>query len=168
MKIRQETEQDFDEIYTLIQTAFKTAKVSDGSEQDFAVGLRNGENYIPELALVAEKDNRLIGHIMLTKIYVKQDDRSFEGLLLAPISILLEYRNQGLGSMLIEKSLALAKDMGYTAVFLVGDPAYYHRFGFGRSADYGIKYADNIPDRYVMVRELVPHALNGVTGTFKS
>lgn len=75
--IRQETEQDHPAIYDLIRTAFETAKVSDGDEQDFAVNLRNNSKlYIPELALVAEEGGKLIGHIMLTNTYITQPDGS--------------------------------------------------------------------------------------------
>ena len=60
-KIRQETKEDLDEVYQLIKTAFETAKVKDGDEQDFAVKLREGKNFIPELSMVAETDGKLIG-----------------------------------------------------------------------------------------------------------
>lgn len=163
--IRQETEKDCDEVYRLIKTAFETAKVKDGDEQDFAVGLRNSINYIPELALVAERRGKLIGHIMLTKTYVqKTDGGKYEGLLLAPVSVLLEHRDQGVGSALIYESFRLAIEMGYEAVFLCGDPAYYHRFGFRPTADFGIKNTHGFPDENVMVYELKADALKGVTG----
>ena len=57
-KIRQETKEDLDEVYQLIKTAFETAKVKDGDEQDFAVKLREGKNFIPELSMVAETDGK--------------------------------------------------------------------------------------------------------------
>ena len=60
MTIRQATPEDFDAIYSLVKTAFQTAKVSDGDEQDFVLKLRKGR-YIPELELVAEEDGVLIG-----------------------------------------------------------------------------------------------------------
>ena len=63
--VRQEREAEFPAIYELIRTAFATAEVSDGDEQDFANRLRIHGNYIPELALVAECQGKLIGHIML-------------------------------------------------------------------------------------------------------
>ena len=63
MTIRQAKPEDFDAIYSLVKTAFQTAKVSDGDEQDFVLKLRKG-HYIPELELVAEEDGVLIGHIM--------------------------------------------------------------------------------------------------------
>ena len=72
--IRHARQADYPTIYELIETAFKTAEHRDGTEQDFAVDLRAGTNYIPELELVAEIDSQLIGHIMLTKTYVVLPD----------------------------------------------------------------------------------------------
>jgi len=164
--IRQETEKDWDEIYKLIYTAFRTANVKDGDEQDFAVGLRNSDRYIPELALVAEQNGRLIGHIMLTKTTVTQPSGShYEALLLAPVSVLLEYRDIGVGAALINESCRIAREMGYGAVFLVGDPNYYSRLGFVRTSSFGIFPESDIPEQYVQVRELVPGILQSVKGT---
>lgn len=92
-------------------------------------------------------------------------DNKFKALLLAPLSVALEYRNRGVGSKLVKESFKLAREMGYTSVLLVGDPAYYHRFGFKTAVDFGIKHQHNIPDKYVMACELVPDAFNGITGT---
>jgi len=165
--IRQETENDFDEIHSLIKTAFQTAKVRDGDEQDFADALRTGGDYIPTLALVAEAGGKLIGHIMLTKTYVAQPDGSrYEGLLIAPVSVLIEYRNMGVGSALIRQGMQLGRDMGYGAVFLCGDPGYYHRFGFVPTTRFGIKYKDeNVPEQFIMACELEEGALDDVSGT---
>lgn len=87
--IRHARQADYPTIYELIETAFKTAEHRDGTEQDFAVDLRAGTNYIPELELVAEIDSQLIGHIMLTKTYVVLPDGGrYDTLLLAPLSVL--------------------------------------------------------------------------------
>ena len=114
---------------------------------------------------MAEEDGRIVGHIMFTKTYINAVDSKFEALLLAPLSVALEYRNRGVGSKLVLESLELAKKLGYKAVFVVGDPAYYSRFGFKSIALFGIKHDPPIPDPYVMAYELTPGALFGVTGT---
>ena len=101
---------------------------------------------------------------MLTKTYINNTNK-YEALLLAPISIVLEYRNRGIGTMLINESFRLATKMGYKVVFLVGDPAYYHRFGFQPTVNFGIKDIHDIPHEYVMVCELVENALDGISGT---
>ncbi|WP_053957296.1 GNAT family N-acetyltransferase [Inediibacterium massiliense] len=163
--IRQEKQDDCKQIYDLVKVAFQTAKVSNGKEQDFVNQLRSSDNYIPELALVAEENNVLIGHIMLTKSYISNSGYKTETLLLAPISVALEYRNKGVGSKLINKSFELAKDMGYKSIVLVGDTAYYSKFGFKKSVDFGIKYLHEIPEENVLACELVKGALDGVSGT---
>ncbi|MDD5018293.1 MAG: N-acetyltransferase [Eubacteriales bacterium] len=165
MIIRCERPEEFPEIYDLVKVAFQTAKVSNGNEQDFTDELRAGSGYIPELALVAEEDGRLAGHIMFTKAHIVGDGGRFETLLLAPVSVVLEYRNKGAGSGLITEGFRRATGMGFESVLLVGDPAYYHRFGFVTAASFGIKPKNDIPEQYVMVRELVPDALCGVSGT---
>lgn len=162
--IRQETKQDRHELYSLIQAAFQTAKVADGDEQDFTVRLWNSENYISQLGLVAERDGKLIGHILFTRMYVIQKDGSkFESLLLAPLSVLLEYREHGVGSALMKEGLRRGRELGYKAVFLCGDPNYYHRFGFKSISEFGLTNPE-IPEPYVMGYELVPGALDKVTG----
>ena len=164
--IRQEKQNDFMQIYDLVKVAFQTAKVSDGKEQDFVNQLRDSVNYIPELALVAEENHKLIGHIMLTKNYISNSSCKTETLLLAPISVVLEHRDKRVGSKLINTSFELAKSLGYKSVVLVGDPAYYSRFGFKKSVDLGIRYLHDIPEEYVLVCELVPGALHEISGTF--
>lgn len=167
MLIRRETPEEFSGIYDLVKVAFQTAKVTNGKEQDFVNQLRSSGNYIPELALVAEENGKLIGHIMLTTTYIVSGGNKVETLLLAPISVALEYRNRGIGSNLVKESFKLAKEMRYTSVLLVGDPAYYHRFSFKAAVDFGIKHTPYIPDENVMACELVTGALQGINGTIE-
>ncbi len=165
MKIRPEKPSEFSFIYTLVKIAFQTAKVSDGDEQDYVDTLRAGDGYIPELALVAEANRKIIGHIMFTKTFVLTGVSRVEVLLLAPLSVELSHRNRGVGSKLVKEGFRLAKQLGYTAVFVVGDPSYYSRFGFRSSARFGIKHVPMIPDPNVMAIELTPNSLAGVSGT---
>lgn len=164
--IRTENEKDFNQIYDFVRVAFETAQVSDGNEQNFVNELRASKNYIPELALVAEVDNEIIGHIMLTKYEIQGENQTHEVLLLAPLAIGLNYRKQGVGSKLVQKSFELAREMGYNTVVLVGDPAYYSRFGFKCSADFGV-HCDGIPAQYVQACELVDGALAHINGTIQ-
>lgn len=165
--VRQTTETDYKTVYDLIETAFQTAEHRDGTEQDFAVGLRNSENYIPELDLVADAGGELAGHIMFTRTYVTKPDGSrYDTLMVAPLSVLLEYRNAGVGSALMKEGCRIAAAMGYETAFLVGDPNYYQRFGYRHTYLYGIRH-DSIPAEYVVVKEMVSHALDGITGIIK-
>ncbi|MFV0394555.1 MAG: GNAT family N-acetyltransferase [Coprobacillaceae bacterium] len=158
MIIRKEEPKDFDVIYELTKIAFQTAEHSDGDEQDFVVKLREGNTYIPELALLVEENNEIIAHIMLTNFKVG----SVKALLLAPLTVKLEYRNKKVGTMLTEEALRLAKEKGYEAVFLVGHEHYYPRFGFKPSVTYGIDNVNDIPSANVMALELQSNILSGV------
>lgn len=84
MTIRPAQAGDYSEIYSLVQTAFATAKVSDGTEQDFVLELRRRDTYRPELELVAEENGQLIGHILLTILPVQGAPQGLRGLMVAP------------------------------------------------------------------------------------
>ena len=99
VKIRQETKKDYEEVYKVVKIAFETAEHSDGNEQDLVVALRNSSNFIPELSLVAIKDNKIVGYILFTKIKIGK----YEELALAPLAVLPKYQRQGIGKRLIEK-----------------------------------------------------------------
>lgn len=166
MNIRQATASDFPAIYDLVKTAFQTAKVSDGTEQDFVSALRARPTYLPALELVAESGTGVIlGHIMLTETRLKADGgKSLSALMVAPLCTRLQNRNCGLGARLMHEGLRRARNMGYTCAFLVGDPAYYGRFGFCPVTDYGLRNESHAPDQYVLGRPLTPGALDGVSG----
>lgn len=157
--IKCEEKNEFEMIYHFVKEAFETAATSDGNEQDFVNILRASKNYIPELALVAIDNGHLIGHIMLTKF-------AFEGmLLLAPLTVKLDYRHQGVGTKLVQKAFELAKEMNYTSVVVLGDPDYYGRFGFKPSVNFGITCTNDIPPQYVQIVELQDGALDSINGT---
>lgn len=159
MRIRQAVPADYDHIYTLVQDAFRTAPVSDGTEQDFVLKLRAGA-HIPELELVVEEKKRLIGHIMLTGATICHNQITVPTLLLSPLSVTLDRRKQGIGSRLVRTALKRAQILGYAHVVLVGDPDYYGKFGFQKqSLTYG-----TIPEHYILALELIPGSLNSVQG----
>ena len=172
MKIRQETRQDETEIYALIKTAFETAKmppdVSTGDEQDYAVRLRQSENYVPGLALVAVQNGALIGQVMLTKTTICDGDITHNTLLLGPVSVLIEHRDKGIGGALIKEALKRARKQGHKSVLLAGNPQYYSRFGFKPVEFFGLECPDGTPAHLrecIMGCELVPGALDDISGT---
>jgi predicted N-acetyltransferase YhbS len=162
--IRPEKPAEFPAVYDLVKASFKTARVSNGKEQDYVNDLRTSLNYIPQLALVAEEDEKIIGHIMLTKTYV-MGTQKYEAVMIAPLCVAPNHQNQGVGTALVKKSFQLAKANGYRAVFVVGDPAYYGRFGFRPTAQFGIKhFPEENPDQNLMVYQLTKNALAGISG----
>ena len=127
--IRQATMADYPAIYQLVETAFKTARVSDGTEQDFVENLRKSDNYLPELELVAEVEGVLVGHVMLTKQVIHTASGQRAALLLAPLCVAFDYRNQGIGRQLMTAVFERAVALSHDGAFLVGDPNYYREYG---------------------------------------
>lgn len=152
-------------VHAFVKTAFETAKVSNGTEQDFVDGLRASSGHLPELELVAVEGDEIVGHVMLTRTKIDTATGPREILLLAPLAVRLAERRRGLGARLVAAVTARARDAGFDAVILVGDPAYYGRFGFRAGTDFGVRNTAGIPDPVVQILELVPGALAGTTGT---
>ena len=71
----------------------------------------------------------------------------------------IKHRNQGVGQALMKHAFQKAIDLGYTAAFLVGNPAYYQRFGYRQTDEFGIVNQSEIPDQFVLACELIPDAL---------
>lgn len=164
IKIRPEKITDYDRIYQLIDIAFQSANTPPAGEANYAVLLRQGPNYLPTLALVATWGQEIVGHVMLTKTHIQRGNQRFVALLLAPLSVQLEYRQRGVGTRLMKAALKRAKELGYGAVFLCGDPQFYGRFGFCPVGDFGFTYALDIPPQYVLVCELQVGWLKNKTG----
>ena len=102
---------------------------------------------------------------MLTRTFLTTPPGRFPLLFLGPVAVVLEHRKQGIGTALIETACQRARAFGHQAVILVGDPDFYHRFGFQPARNFGIRNTNTIPDPYVLVRELVPGALANLRGT---
>ncbi|SHK14267.1 GNAT family N-acetyltransferase [Desulforamulus aeronauticus] len=165
INIRQETEKDYKLSETVVEKAFKNEEHSDHKEQFLVARLRRSDLFIPELSLVAETSKEIIGHIMLTKLFIENERNRYESLALAPVSVLPEYQNRGIGSKLINKSIKIAKELGYKSVIVLGHDKYYPRFGFKPASSWGIKAPFDIPDEVFMALELEDKSLNGITGT---
>jgi len=85
-----------------------------------------------------------------------------------PISALPPLQKLGIGSALINHTKKLAAEMGYRAIVIFGNPAYYHRFGFMSAESFGITTADEVNFEAFMAMELYAGALSGMSGKFYS
>lgn len=123
---------------------------------------------MPELSLVSEVEEdgqpRIVGHIFLTKIRIKNEKKSFESLALAPVSVLPKFHGKGIGGKLITHAHDIAKDLGFESVVLLGHQDYYPRFGYRPTVDFGIELPFDVPAENCMAVELVEHGLSGVSG----
>lgn len=154
MLIRQEEMNDYKEVYNLITEAFATAEHTDGNEQDLVVALRKGDAFIPELSLVAEVDNELVGHIMFTKAKVGNDIV----LVLAPLSIKPQYQKQGIGTALINEGHKIAQALGFQYSLVLGSETYYPRVGYIPANQIGIEVPQGIPAENFMAIQLQEEA----------
>jgi putative acetyltransferase len=126
MILRQETTADIDAITEVTISAFKNLSVSNQTEQFIIKALRSADALT--ISLVAEIDERVVGHIAFSPVVISDCTKDWYGL--GPISVLPEYQKQGIGKSLINEGLSLLKKMGGQGCALVGDPNYYKRFGF--------------------------------------
>jgi len=135
------------------------------NEGRLVTALRTKPEFKRELSLVAELDGSIIGHILFFPVQIRTVDDHFPGLSLAPLAIIPKYQNMGIGGTLILKGLKTARNLGYTAAFVLGHPDYYPRFGFTRASEWGIYCPFPAPDDAFMAIELTEGALEGIRGT---
>lgn len=88
IEIKTATNEDYKEIQRVVQRAFESEEMSDHNEHHLVVKIKDSEAYVPELSLIAKEDGRILGHIMLSKITIKDDEDRIESLALAPVSVI--------------------------------------------------------------------------------
>lgn len=119
------------------------------------------------ISLVAERDGRVVGHLLFSPVRVEGDGTGarFEALGLAPLAVHPDAQRSGAGQALVRAGLAACHAAGHEIVFVVGHPEYYPRFGFVPAAPKGLHYGGGrIFDRSFFVAELAPGALAGRRG----
>lgn len=164
--IRQEQIKDYVETGNVVQAAFANMEMSDQTEHELVARVRKSDIFIPELSLIAldTECDKIVGHILLSKINIVHDNKKTSSLALAPVSVLPAYQNKGIGKQLIESALKKATELGFRSVIVLGHPDYYPKFGFKKASLWDIKAPFDVPDESFMGLELVSGALNGVTG----
>ncbi len=165
--IRNEKEKDYRNVEQLIREAFWNLYVPGCNEHFVLHNLRNSNDFIPELDFVAEKEGQIVGQIVYSRGIIKCKQGEEKGVIsFGPVSVLPAFQKQGIGSALIIHTINLAKDMGYPAICIYGDPRYYSRFGFRCAEKYEIKTADDRFAVALLVLELKQGVLNNMPGKF--
>ena len=157
--IRPETLQDYKIIYQLNKQAFER-----DNEAKLVNNLRESSSFIPDLSLVAELENQIIGHILFVKIQIKNSSQETESLALAPMAVHPDFQKKGFGGRLILEGLKRIAALGFKSVIVLGHEHYYPKFGFEPAEKWGIKAPIEVPSEVFMALELVPDGLNGVSG----
>ena len=133
IELRLASKRDRPEIGRLIEKAF-----GGSAEAVLTAQLVQGHDSV--LELVAEKNGNLIGHILYSRLQVLTGEASpYPAVALAPLSVSPECQKQGIGSMLIRESHALLEKQGETLSVVLGDPAYYGRFGYDHATAAGFE-----------------------------
>ena len=155
MHVRSERPADIPHVHALNVAAFDSP-----TEATLVDALRERADVI---SIVAEQDGHIIGHILFSPVRLTgADDLRAVGL--APMAVALERQRTGIGSALIREGLAHCQRQGVGAVFVVGHPEYYPRFGFRPASGFGITCEFEVPDEVFMAMELAPGALKGRAG----
>ena len=140
--------------------AVHCAAFNDTYEAAVVAGLRDGGFAIA--SLVARVDGQVAGHVMFSRMTVLVDGRCVPAAALAPLAVDEKWRRLGLGGKLVEAGLAACRDAGMHCVVVLGEPAYYRRFGFSLQAMAHLRTPYG-PGK-LMALELLPGALAGTAG----
>jgi putative acetyltransferase len=117
------------------------------------------------LSLVAEVQERLVGHVMFSPSLLDAPKRLVSVQVLSPIGVVPELQRQGVGTALIRRGLELLVERLVPLVFLEGPPGYYSRFGFETAGEQGFRKPSlRIPDEAFQVLRLPAYA-PWMTGT---
>ncbi|OKP83683.1 GCN5 family acetyltransferase [Paenibacillus sp. P32E] len=151
MKIRSEQLNDYGEVFKLNYLAFGNRD----DESKLIESIRLSDGFIPELSLVAEENDQIVGHALFSKAEIVDQEHCHEVIVLGPIAVLPSNQKTGIGGKLIQEGLKRCEALGYEFVFLIGHPSYYPKFGFkpARNFEFELKQFD-VPDDVFMVFEL--------------
>ena len=153
--IRAEAPSDLDPIRKVNRAAF-----GQEDESRLVDALRDG-GYV-RLSLVAEREERVVGHILFSDLPIITDCGTLPTLALAPMAVRPEFQRQGIGSELIRRGLDLCQAQGHRTVIVLGHPEFYPRFGF--SAELARPLVSPFSGEAWMALELEKGSLQGVVG----
>ena len=143
MLIQPEAPADRAAIRSVVEAAFPTP-----AEAVLVDRLREDGDVV--ISLVARDADGIVGHVLFSRLTA-----GIRALGLAPVSVLPARQRDGIGSRLIRHGLAEAATAGWVSVLVLGDPAYYRRFGFDRGLAAAIVSPYAGP--HLMALHLAPH-----------
>jgi putative acetyltransferase len=155
MRIDDERPADIPAVEDVVRRSFGD---DGGRVVDLVRALRASSAVRPGLSLVARDDERVIGHVLLTRSWLDAPDRLVEVLVLSPLAVAPDAQGQGIGSALVAASLERADELGWPLVFLEGDPRFYAARGFAPAGPLGFDApSDRIPPVAFQVAVLAAH-----------
>lgn len=155
LEVRLEREADQDRVFEIERSAFDSLV-----QPRLVDSLRASAS--PSLSLVAVREGEVVGHIFFSPVTCDAHP-TLDAAQLSPVAIAPDCQGQGIGSALIRAALEQCPSRGWSAVFLVGNPLYYARFGFEMASQREFS-CEGPHGPFLQVLELAPGALTGVTG----
>jgi predicted N-acetyltransferase YhbS len=156
VSIREEKIADVAAREALLDEAYGAARFAKASER-----LREGRLPAAGLSLVAIDHGRVVGTVRLWNVAVSPGRAV---LLLGPLAVHPAHRNLGIGSALMRRAIVRARLAGHDAILLVGDAAYYGRFGFDAALTGDLWMPGQFDRDRLLALELRPGALSGARG----
>jgi predicted N-acetyltransferase YhbS len=156
--IRPEKSTDIAARETLLDVAYGASRFAKPSQR-----LREGRQ--PAFSLVALEHGRLVGTVRLWPVSA---GAGRPALLLGPLAVHPDRRQRGIGSALVRRAIRAARLAGHRALVLVGDAAYYGRFGFTAAGTGALSMAGQHEPGRLLALELAPAALAGARGRIQA
>jgi predicted N-acetyltransferase YhbS len=154
--IRNETNRDVEAREQLLDSVWGPSRFEKTAEL-----LREGRSPAAGLSLVAEQDGKLVGTVRLWHVCAGPGRPA---LLLGPLAVDEAWRNRGIGGALVRRAVGVAARRGHNALLLVGDAAYYQRFGFSAAKTGAIWLPGPFERQRLLGCELRAGALDGMRG----
>ncbi len=162
MKIRCEEQTDYHRVEEITRKAFWNLYIPGCNEHYLVHVMRSHTDFLPELDLVIEVDNQIIGNIMYTKTkLIDEAGEEKDILTFGPVCILPEYQRCGYGKKLIAYSFEKAAALGYDVIVIFGNPGNYVSRGFKSCKRYNVCIENGTYPSAMMVKELKPGVLDG-------
>ena len=137
--IRQADPDDAPGILAVVADAFSYGGTRDPSEEVAIVrGTWSARRGHPLLELVADENGTIVGHLQAAPGGLDGHPTRIAGV--APVCVGAAHQGHGVGSALMGTLLGTAEEWHWPLLVLLGDPAYYGRFGFEPAAPLGLSY----------------------------
>ena len=157
--IRQEKSADVAAIEQVLVASFPSA-----AEAGLVSALRQAGKLI--VSPVAIQGSQVVGHVALSPVTLDPPSKGLSILGLAPVAVVPAQQRSGVGSQLVQRAFAAARDRCADAVVVLGEPRFYNRFGFLRADEFGLGNAYQANEHF-MVIELRPGCLDGTRAIAK-
>ena len=164
-----------DEMGSLLDFVEKVFTDSEGEKEGKLVRklvaeIYSKKYYLPEMNLIMVNENdEIIGHTMFSRFHI-EGRYDNEMLILSPVSVKTELQRQHISKELIERGFEIAKELGFKAVIVEGNPMNYRNRGFVTSCDFGIVAGESVglpAPECLMVKELENGALECISGVLE-